>query len=65
VALFSVNSITAAQHSSVGAADTARRAASDPGRKLITNSPLSAVSLFQYDPSVGAVVDLRNLTIGG
>ena len=28
-------------------------------------SPLSALSLFQYDPSVGAVVDLRNLTVGG
>jgi hypothetical protein len=65
VALFSVNSITAAQHPSVAAADTARRTASDAGRKLLASSPLSAVSLFQYDPSVGAVVDLRNLTVGG
>jgi hypothetical protein len=65
VALFSVTSITAAQHPSVAAADTARRTASEAGRKLLASSPLSALSLFQYDPSVGAVVDLRNLTVGG
>ena len=35
------------------------------GRELLNKSPLSAISLFQYDPSVGAVVDLRNLTVGG
>jgi hypothetical protein len=65
VALFSVNSISAADHPTVAAADAARRTASDAGRQLLANSPLSAVSLFQYDPSVGAVVDLRNLTVGG
>jgi hypothetical protein len=65
VALFSVNSISAADHPTVAAANAARRAASDNGRKLLTITPLSAVSLFQYDPSVGAVVDLRNLTVGG
>jgi len=65
VALFSVNAIRAADHPSAAAADTARRTASDLGRKLLTNTPLSAVALFQYDPSVGAVVDLRNLTVGG
>jgi hypothetical protein len=31
----------------------------------MANSPLSSGSLFQYDPSVGAVVDQRNLTVGG
>ena len=65
VALFSVNSITAAEHPSVAAANQARRTASEAGRQLMANSPLSAASLFQYDPSVGAVVDLRNLTVGG
>ena len=65
VALFSVNSITAAEHPSVAAANQARRTASEAGRQLMANTPLSAVSLFQYDPSVGAVVDLRNLTVGG
>jgi hypothetical protein len=65
VALFSVNSISAVGHPTAAAANAARRAASDAGRQLLANTPLSAVSLFQYDPSVGAVVDLRNLTVGG
>jgi hypothetical protein len=65
VALFSVNSITAVGHPTVAAADAARRAASATGRKLLASTSLTAVSLFQYDPSVGAVVDLRNLTVGG
>lgn len=65
VAEFQVGSISAADHPSVAAADQARRTASDAGRQLLANSPLSTGSLFQYDPSVGAVVDLRNLTVGG
>ena len=65
VALFSVNSITADNHPSVAAANAARQDASSVGRQLLNKSPLSAISLFQYDPSVGAVVDLRNLTVGG
>ena len=65
VALFSVNSISADQHPSVAAANKARETASDTGRQLLNESPLRALSLFQYDPSVGAVVDLRNLTVGG
>lgn len=65
VALFSVNSISAVDHPTVAAADAARRTASEAGRQLVANTSLSAVSLFQYDPSVGAVVDLRNLTVGG
>jgi hypothetical protein len=65
VALFSVNSITAVDHPTVAAANTARAAASPVGRKLLANSPLSGNGLFQYDPNVGAVVDLRNLTVGG
>jgi hypothetical protein len=65
VALFSVNSISAVDHPTVAAADAARRTASDVGRQLLAHTPLNAVSLFQYDPTVGAVVDLRNLTVGG
>ena len=65
VALFSVNSISADQYPSAAAANKARQTASDVGRELVNHSPLSAISLFQYDPSVGAVVDLRNLTVGG
>jgi hypothetical protein len=65
VADFQVNSINAAQHPSAAAADQARRNASEVGRKLLIESSYTALSLFQYDPSVGAVVDLRNLTVGG
>jgi hypothetical protein len=65
VALFSVNAISADQFPSVAAANKARQTASDVGRQLLSRTPLSAISLFQYDPSVGAVVDLRNLTVGG
>jgi hypothetical protein len=65
VADFQVNSINAAQHPSAAAADRARRTASDVGRKLLIESSYTALSLFQYDPSVGAIVDLRNLTVGG
>ncbi|MGH2881942.1 MAG: hypothetical protein ACRDPA_04455 [Solirubrobacteraceae bacterium] len=65
VALFAVNGIRAVDHPTVAAADAARRTANGAGRQLLAGTPLSAVSLFQYDPSVGAVVDLRNLTVGG
>jgi hypothetical protein len=65
VADFQVNSITAAQHSSVAAANQARAHANEVGRKLLLQSSLTALSLFQWDPSVGAIVDLRNLTVGG
>jgi len=65
VALFSVNSISADNYPSAAAANKARQTASNVGRELLNRSPLSAISLFQYDPSVGAVVDLRNLTVGG
>ena len=65
VALFSVNSISAVGHPTAAAANAARRMASEAGRELLANTTLSAVSLFHYDPSVGAVVDLRNLTVGG
>jgi hypothetical protein len=65
VALFAVTGITAADHSSVAAANKARQESSDAGRSLLSASSSTALSLFQYAPSVGAVVDLRNLTVGG
>ena len=66
VALFAVTQISAADHSSAAAADKARRAESAAGRRLLNNnSTLTALSLFQYKPSIGAIVDLRNLTVGG
>ena len=65
VALFSVNSISAAEHPTVAAANAARAAASEIGHKMLANSPLSGNGLFHYDPGVGAIVDQRNLTVGG
>jgi hypothetical protein len=65
VALFQVTGINAQDYPSADAAGQARRAASQAGRKLLNNSALNALSLFQYDPTVGAVVDLRTLTVGG
>ena len=65
VALFSVNSISAAEHPTVAAANAARAAASEIGHKMLANSPLSGNGLFLYDPTIGAIVDQRNLTVGG
>jgi hypothetical protein len=63
--LFAVTAITADDHASEAAADKARRVESAAGRALLNNSTLDALSLFHYEPSLGTVVDLRNLTIGG
>jgi hypothetical protein len=62
---FAVTAITAEQHPSVAAANAARQAVSKAGSELMANSSLNALSLFEYQPQVGAVVDLRNLTVGG
>ena len=65
VAQFAVTAIGTDDHGSRAAADKARRQASDAGRRLLGKSTLKALSLFEYDPSIGAVLDLRNLTVGG
>jgi hypothetical protein len=62
---FAVTGITAAKYSSSAAADKARRAESAAGRAALADSDLSALSLFQYEPALGYVIDLRNLTVGG
>jgi hypothetical protein len=64
VALFAVTSIRVVDHSSAAAAQKARKAASAAGRNLLRNSVLSALSLFRYENSLGAMADLRTLTIG-
>lgn len=63
--LFAVTGITADKHSSTAAANQARRAEDPSGRRLLDGSSLTALPLFEYDPRLGVVVDLRNLTIGG
>jgi hypothetical protein len=62
---FVVTEIAADQQASAAAASRIRRTESAVGRDLLNKSTRSALSLFRYEPSVGAVVDLRNLTIGG
>lgn len=64
-ALFAVTGISTVDHSSKAAADLARQSESAFGRSLLNHSDLSALSLFQYEPSLGTVVDLSNLTVGG
>jgi hypothetical protein len=65
VALFAITSITASDYPSAAAANKARRQASAAGRALLDASTYPTLSLFQYEPSLGSVVDLRNLKVGG
>jgi hypothetical protein len=65
VAMFAITAITAADHPSTAAAQQARQSVSAAGRQLVSKLSLPALSLFHYDAGVGAVVDLRNLTVGG
>jgi hypothetical protein len=65
VALFAVTAVTAADHGSAAAANQARRDTAAAGRSVLARSTSSALSLFTYDLSIGALVDLRNLTVGG
>lgn len=65
LALFAVNTIAVDNFTSVAGANRARREASAAGRSLLAASTLPALPLFEYQPNVGAVVDLRNLEAGG
>lgn len=65
VALFAITAISPDDHGSNTAANQVRRRESAAGRAVLNSSPLSALSLFRYEPSLGVVVDLRNLSVGG
>ena len=65
VSMFAVTGITASHYRSASAADKARNKVSALGRRLLQHSSSSALSLFPYKPGLGAIVDLRDLTIGG
>lgn len=65
VAWIAVTGIGVAHHRSTGAASAVRRTASATGRRLLSDSQLSALPLFSYDPARGVVLDLRTLTVGG
>jgi hypothetical protein len=64
-AQFAITAIKAADHPSTAAADKARRTESAPGRRLLDRSSSRTLSLFRYEPDVGAVIDLRNVAVGG
>jgi hypothetical protein len=64
-ALLAVTAIKTDAHSSAAAADKARQQTSAAGRRLLSKSSLGALSLFQYKTNLGAVLDLRDLTVGG
>jgi hypothetical protein len=64
-ALFAVTAITMQDHGTAANADAARRVESSYGRKLLQQSPGTALSLFPYKASLGAIVDQRNLSVGG
>jgi hypothetical protein len=63
--LMSVTGISTESYGSTAAADQARLAESAAGRHLLNASTSSALSLFDYKLSLGAVVDLSNVTVGG
>jgi hypothetical protein len=65
LAMFAVTAISAHHYSSTRQADNARSAVSPVGRRLLSHSTASALNLFPYKPGLGAIVDLRNLSIGG
>jgi hypothetical protein len=64
-ALMAVTAIKADNYPSAAAAGRARQTDSAAGRRLLDLSNVSALSLFPYRPSLGAIVDLSNVTVGG
>jgi hypothetical protein len=62
---FAVTSIKTQTHDTIAAATQARHDESAAGRILLKESKADALSLFHYDPSIGAIVDLRNVSVGG
>jgi hypothetical protein len=65
LAQFAVTAVSADRHRTPAAAQEARRQTSAFGQRVLRATHLSALSLFPYMPSVGAIVDRRNLTAGG
>jgi hypothetical protein len=65
VALFAVNAIAVDGHASVAVSNRVRHEVSAAGRSLLAASTLPALPLFEYQPALGAVVDLRSLAVGG
>jgi hypothetical protein len=65
VAMFMVTDITAVNHRSRSEAQQARQTVSPDGSQVLAAATLPAVQLFPYDADLGALVDVRNVTVGG
>lgn len=65
VAQFAVTKIAAHRFSSSKAATKARDSVSPLGRRLLSRSKSPALFLFPFKSNLGAVVDLRDLKVGG
>jgi hypothetical protein len=65
VAEFAVTGINIAHHRSPADATKARRAVSPTGQRVLAQAKLTALSLFPYRSSLGAIVDQRSLKVGG
>jgi hypothetical protein len=65
LAQFAVTTIKADRHATPAAAQKARSQVSSLGQRLLRGSSFGALGLFQYRPALGAVVDLRDLKVGG
>jgi len=63
--LFQITGVSVDRYATAADASKARADVSRAGAQLLASSSSSTLALFQYDPAVGAVVDLRNLTVGG
>lgn len=65
VAMFQVTGITVDQYSSAAAAKQARLATVAAGRRLLADASSSVLPLFPFDPALDAIVDQRDLIVGG
>lgn len=65
VGLFAVTAIQTHRYGTAAMAERMRRVVSPAGQKLVDASNSAVLPLFRYEPKLGAVVDLRNLNVGG
>lgn len=63
--MFAVTGITKQKHKSTADARTARRVVNAFGHALLKQTASAALSLFEYLPNLGVLVDKRNLNVGG
>lgn len=63
--LFQVTEISVDHYATAAQASKARAVVDAAGRRTLAGSTSSTLALFQYDPALDAVVDQRNLTVGG